>query len=230
MSQTYASETYYRDGQEQTTPGIAILLVAGFVAAVLVLAGLIYATGTSARNKTALAVADCTPSQSPSGLPCNTQQVVLSQFQGIVTPAGKQLSADMVAYTANEGHDLAAAEAALTSEVATEQTLDNSLAAVAFTPQNWANAINLITINTDAATPIPSAAILLTPQTTVMADALIRANQALAKLTAEQAKSTTFTRLRSFNDRVDAADATVLADINAIHKVLEVPPTAAQEP
>jgi hypothetical protein len=63
-----------------------------------------------------------------------------------------------------------------------------------------------------------------------MADALIRANQALAKLTAEQAKSTTLTQLRSFNDRVDAANAAVLADINAIHKALEVPPIAAEEP
>jgi hypothetical protein len=36
--------------------------------------------------------------------------------------------------------------------------------------------------------------------------------------------------LRSFNDRVVAANATVLADVNAIHRALEVPPTAAQEP
>jgi hypothetical protein len=156
--------------------------------------------------------------------------MVLSQFQGIVTPVGKQLNADMVAYRANEKRHLAAAEASLTSEVATEQALDSSLAAVAYSPQSYANAINLITINFDAGTPTPSAAILLTPQTTVMADALIRANQALAKLTAEQAKSTTLTQLRSFNDRVDAANATVLADINAIHKALEVPPAAAQEP
>jgi hypothetical protein len=58
----------------------------------------------------------------------------------------------------------------------------------------------------------------------------MRANQALAKLTAEQAKSTTLAQLRSFNDRVDAANATVVADINAIHKALEAPPTAAEEP
>jgi len=147
-----------------------------------------------------------------------------------VTPVGKQLNADMVAYRANERRNLAAAEAALTSEVATEQALDNSLAAVAYTPQNYANAINLITIAFDSGANTPSAAILLTPQTTVTADALIRANQALAKLTAEQAKSTTLTQLRSFNDRVDAANATVLADVIAIRRALEVPPTAAQEP
>jgi hypothetical protein len=223
------SATYVEDGEETATGGV-LLVAVSILAGILVLLGLFYATGAHARNKTALAVADCVPSQSPSGLPCNTQQMVLSQFQGIVTPVGKQLNADMVAYRANEGHHLAAAEAALTSEVATEQALDNSLAAAAFTPQNWANAINLITIDTDAGNPLPSATILLTPQTTVMADALMRANQALAKLTAEQAKSTTLTQLRTFNDRVDAGNATVLADINAIHKVLELPPTATQEP
>jgi hypothetical protein len=222
MSETYA--------EEETAVGGVLLAAISILAGILVLAGLFYALGDHARNKTALALNDCVPSLSKSGLPCNTQQMVLSQFQGIVTPAGQQLNADMVAYRVNEGRHLAAAEAALTSEVATEQALDNSLAAVAYTPQNYANAINLITLAADAGTNTPSAAILLTPQTTVMADALMRANQALAKLTAEQAKSTTLTQLRSFNDRVDAANATVLADINAIHKVLEVPPTAAQEP
>jgi hypothetical protein len=222
MSETYA--------EEETAVGGVLLAAISILAGILVLAGLFYALGDHARNKTALALNDCVPSLSKSGLPCNTQQMVLSQFQGIVTPAGKQVNADMVAYRVNEGRHLAAAEAALTSEVATEQALDNSLAAVAYTPQNYANAINLITLAADAGTNTPSAAILLTPQTTVMADALTRANQALAKLTAEQAKSTTLTQLRSFNDRVDAANATVLADINAIHKVLEVPPTAAQEP
>jgi hypothetical protein len=229
MSETYADDLY-GGGEENTTAGGIILVVAGLVATILVIAGLIYATGAHARNKTALALNDCTPSLSPSGLPCNTQAMVLSQYQGIVTPVGKQLNADMVAYRANERRNLAAAEAALTSEVTTEQALDNSLAAVAYTPQNYANAINLITIAFDTGVNTPSAAILLTPQTTAMGDALIRANQALAKLTAEQAKSTTLTQLHSFNDRVVAANATVLADVNAIHQALEVPPTAAQEP
>jgi hypothetical protein len=223
------SETYADDYEPETAGGVLVVAIS-ILAAILVVAGLLYATGTSARHQTALALNDCVPSQSPSGLPCNTQQMVLSQFQGIVTPIGKQLNADMVAYRTDDRRHLAAAEAALTSEVATEQALDNSLAAVAYSPQNWANAINLITLNFDAGNPTPSAAILLTPQTTAMADALMRDNQALAKLTAEQAKSTSLTQLRSFNTRVDAANATVLAEINAIHKALEVPPTAAQEP
>ena len=222
MSETYA--------EEETAVGGVLLVAISILAGILVLAGLFYAAGTGTRHKTALALNDCEPSMSPSGLPCNTQQMVLGQFEGIVTPVGKQLSADMVAYRANERHHLAAAEAALTSEVATEQALNNSLAAVAYTSQNYGNAINLITLAFDTGNPTPSAAILLTPQTTVMADALVRANQGLAKLTAEQAKSTTLAQLQSFNDRVDAANAAVLTEINAIHKALEVPPTAAQEP
>jgi len=221
------SETYL---EEETAVGGALLVAISILAGILVLAGLFYAVGTGTRHRTALALNDCEPSMSPSGLPCNTQQMVLGQFEGIVTPVGKQLNADMLAYRANERHHLAAAEAALTSEVATEQALNNTLAAIAYTSQNYGNAINLITLAFDAGNPTPSAAILLTPQTTVMADALIRANHALAKLTAEQAKSTTLTQLRSFNDRVDAANAAVVAGINAIHKVLAVPPTAAQEP
>lgn len=226
MSESYADDYDY----EREPLGAFLVVAISILAGILVLAGLFYATGTSARHKAALAVNDCEPSMSPSGIPCNTQAMVLAEFQGIVTPAGKQLNADMVAYRTDEKRHLAAAEAALTSEVATEQALNSSLAAVAYTPQNYANAINLITINFDAGTPTPPAAILLTPQTTVMADALMQANQALAKLTGEQAKSTTLAQLQSFNSRVDAANATVLADINAIHKALEVVPTAAQEP
>lgn len=223
------SETYADDYEPETVGGV-LLVAISILAGILVLAALFYAAGTGARHKTALAVNDCEPSQSPSGLPCNTQQMVLGQFEGIVTPVGKQLNADMVAYRTNERHHLAAAEAALTSEVATEQALNNSLAAAAYTPQNYANAINLITLAFDSGSSTPGAAILLTPQTTVMADALMRDNQALAKLTAEQAKSTTLAQLRSFNHRIDAANAAVLAEIKAIQKALEVPPAAAQEP
>src|ERR1700685_2432911 len=192
------SETYADDYEREPVGGFIVVAIS-ILSAILVLAGLFYATGAHARNKTALAVNNCEPSMSPSGLPCNSQQMVIGEYNGIVNPASKLLATDMAAYNVNERHHLAAAEATLTSEVATEQALDSSLAAVAYTSQNYANALNLITINFDAGGNTPSPAILLTPQTTVMADALIRANQALAKLTAEQAKSTSLTQLRSFN-------------------------------
>jgi hypothetical protein len=223
------SETYADDYQPETTGGFLVVAIS-VLAGILVLAGLFYATGAHARNRAALALNDCEPSLSPSGLPCNTQQMVIAQFQGIVTPVGEQLNADMVAYRVNERNHLAAAEAALTSEVATEQALDNSLAAVAYTSQNYATALSQITQSADNGVNTPSTAILLTPKTTVMADALMRDNQALAKLTAEQAKSTSLTQLRSFDSRVAAANTVVLNEINAIHKALAAPIMASQEP
>ena len=59
-----------------------ILIVISFLSAILVIAGLFYAMGTGARHKTALAAADCEPSLSPSGLPCTTEQMLTSQFNG----------------------------------------------------------------------------------------------------------------------------------------------------
>jgi hypothetical protein len=223
------SETYVDDYEPETAGGVLVVAIS-ILAGILVLLGLFYATGAHARNRAALALNDCEPSLSPSGLPCNTQQMVVAQYQGIVTPAGKQLNAEMIDYRANEGRHLAAAEAALTSEVATEQTLDNNLGAAEYTSQNYATAIAQITIAADLGNPTPSTAILLTPQTTDMARALIGNNQALAKLTTEQAKSTSLAQLRSFNSRVAAANAVVLSDIKAISKDLAAPLQAAQEP
>jgi len=222
-------ETYATGGQDQTRAGRVIVMVTGFVAAVLVIAGLTYAMGTSGRHKAALAAAGCEPSLFISGLPCTTQQMVINRYEGLVTPASKQLNADMAAYDVNERHNLIAAEAALTAEVATEQALDNSLAAVAFTPQNRATALALITNATSTGNPVPMAAVLFTPQITVIADVLIQANQSLAKLTAEQARSTSLTELRSFNRRVQVADAAVQTQMKLLRKAVAMPTTASQE-
>jgi hypothetical protein len=225
------SETYAEYDEDQTAAVGGVLLVAiSILAGILVLLGLVYAAGTSARHKTALAVNNCEPSMSPSGLPCNTQQMVISEFNGIVNPASKLLAADMAAYNVNEGHHLAAAEAALSSEVATEQALDNSLAAIAYTPQNYGNAIALITTAFDTGASTPGAAILLSPQATVIADVALRDNQALATLTAQQARSTSLTQLQSFNARVEADTAAVQAEMKLIGNALVAPITAAQEP
>jgi hypothetical protein len=203
MSETYdlMGETYARGGQERTTAGIVILLVAGFLAAVLVIAGLIYATGTSGRHKAALAAAGCEPNLSPSGLQCTTYQVLTSQYMSIMTPAIQQLNTDVAAYTANERHHLAAAEAALTAEVTSENAFGTSLARFPFPP---------------AIAP--------------MAKALIQANRARAKLTAEQARSSSLTRLWSFNDRIKVASAAVQTEMTLIRKDLDSRPTANQEP
>jgi hypothetical protein len=156
--------------------------------------------------------------------------MVIGQYEAIVNPAIKQLTADTAAYRANERRHLAAAEAALTSEVATEQELDNSLSASEYTSQDYARALGLITAAADAGTPTPSAAILLTPQATVIADALVRADQTLAALTAEQARSKSLAQLRSFNARTETDGAAVQTEMALLRKALGAPITAAQEP
>lgn len=216
------SETYADDYRPETAGGVLVVAIS-ILATILVLAGLYYAIGTSARHKTALAVNNCEPSMSPSGLPCNTQAMVISEFNGIVNPASKLLAADMVAYRTNEGRHLAAAEAALTSEVATERALDNSLTAVAYTSQNYGNAINLITIAFDSGASTPGAAILLTPQATAIANTAMRDNQALATLTARQARSATLTQLRSYNHRVNLATTAVRTELTLLRKAIEAP-------
>jgi len=230
ISERYVDETFARDGEERTKAGFVILMVAGFVATVLLIAGLIYATGASARHKAAAAAAGCEPSLFMRGLPCTTRQMVLSQYEGIVTPASKQLNADMAAYRANERHNLIGAEAALTAELETIEALDNSLATVVFTPQNSARALALITNAASNSTPVPSAAVLFPSQATGIADALVQANQALATLIAEQARSSSLRQLRSFNHRVQVASAAVQTDMKLLRKAIAAPVTANQEP
>jgi hypothetical protein len=192
------SETYARGGREQMTAGGVVITVTSVLAAVLVLAGLIYATGASARNKAALAAASCEPNLSPSGLQCTTVQMLASQYMAMLNPASQQLSTDAAAYIASEGSNLAAAEAALTAEVASERAFDRSLASMTFPP---------------TITPI--------------AKALVRANQARAALTAEQARSSSLAQMRSFNSRAQVATDAVETEMNLIHKALASPPPAA---
>jgi hypothetical protein len=190
------SGTYARGSREQTTVGWVILMVSSCLAALMVIAGLIYATGTGQRHEAALAAAGCEPGLSPSGLQCTTQQMLISQYMTILTSASQQLNVDMAAYTASEGHHLlAAAEAALVAEVTSENAFGTSLGGIKFPP---------------AIAPA--------------AKALVRANQALAKLTAEQARSSTLPRLRSFNHRVQVAGAAVRTEMQLILKALHSPP------
>jgi hypothetical protein len=192
------SETYPSDGQEQTTAGRVILMASSFLAAVLLITGLIYAMGTGERHQAALAAAGCEPGLSPSGLQCMTARMLASQYMAIMTPASQQLDADAAAYTANERHHLAAAEAALTAEVTAENAFDTSLAGIKFPP---------------SIAPI--------------AKALIRADQARAKLIAEQARSSFLTEMRSFDQRIQLASAAVQAEMQLILRAVDSPPQAA---
>jgi hypothetical protein len=189
--------TYARGGADDTRAGKIILVVTSSLAALLVISGLIYATGTSQRSAAAAAAAGCEPGLTSEGHPCITQPMLASEYMAILTPATQQQNVDMAAYIAGEGDHLAAAETALTAEVASERAFDASLAGIEF----------------------PS---VITP----IAQALIRANQARANLIAKQARSTSLKRLRSFNHRVQAASAAVQTEMNLILKAIDAPPQA----
>jgi hypothetical protein len=187
------SETYAAGGQLERAGGF-IIACAALLSAALVIAGLIYATGTPGRTRAALAAAGCEPTLSPPGQQCTTRQNLASSYLTITTPADQQLTADIAAYTASEKHNLTAAEAALTAEVTTEQAFDKSLAAATFTPQ-----------------------------ITAIATALIHADQALATLTTQQAHAATLTQLRSYNHRIHIASAAVQTQAARIRHALGLP-------
>jgi hypothetical protein len=223
MSHIYADETYARGRQDDTRAGGIILVVTSCLAGLLVLLGLIYYAGSGPRHQAGMIAAGCEPSLFITGLPCTTRQMVISHYESIVTPAGKLIDADIAAYQANEGHNLVAAEASLSAEVTTEQAVDNSLAAATFTPQNNATALALMTNAASNGNSTPMVAVIFTPQITVAVDALIKADQTLAKLTAEQARSSSLTQMRSFNHRVQVANTAVQTKLKLAHEAVEAP-------
>jgi hypothetical protein len=195
------SETYARGGRESTIAGTVIMTTVSLLAAVLVIAGLIYAAGTGARHQAALAAAGCEPNLSPSGLQCTSVWMLERRYMSITTPAIQQLNTDVAAYTAKQRHNLAAAEAALRAEAASADAFDTSLVRFPFPP---------------AVAPL--------------AKALIQAILTRVKLTGEQARSSSLAQLRSFNDRVDRAGAAIQTEMKLVRKALYTRPTANQEP
>jgi hypothetical protein len=188
------SETYAEGSRRQLTSGGVIIMISSCLSALLLIAAIIYALGAGGREQAALAAAGCEPTLTPSMQPCTTQPILESQYLAVITPATQQLNTDAAAYAASEGDHLAVAEAALKAEVTSERALDASLAAFAFPP---------------AIAPL--------------ARALISANQARATLTAEQARSPSLTRLRSFNHRVQLADAAVQTDMKLVRAAVDAP-------
>jgi hypothetical protein len=201
MSESYAERGYARDAQKSIRAGGVILASVAVLSTFLVIWGLYYAAGDRERHQVALAAAGCEPNLLSINVGCTTVQVLNSRYKSIANPVIQQVNADVAAYTANERHHLATAEAALTAEVTSVNAFDTSLARFPFPP---------------AVAPV--------------AKALIRADQARAKLTAEQARSSSLAQLRSFNGRVKAASAAVQAEMKLIRTALETPPTANQEP
>ena len=176
------------------TVGGLIITTVSLLSTLLVIGALMYAAGIGHRATTALAAADCEPTLSPAGQPCTTQPMMAAEYRAMLAPTSQQLTTDAAAYLANEGDHLAVAEAALAAEVAAERALGRSLAAFPFPP---------------GIAPV--------------AKGLIQANQARITLTAEQARSTSLTKLRSFNHQVQVADAAVATQMKLVTAAVDAP-------
>jgi hypothetical protein len=186
------SETHAEGSRRHPTSGG--IMTSSCLSALLLIAAIIYALGTSGREQAALAAAGCEPTLTPPMQQCTTQPILASQYLAVITPATQQLNTDAAAYAASEGDHLAVAEAALKAEVTSERALDASLTAFAFPP---------------AIAPL--------------ARALINANQARATLTAEQARSSSLSRMRSFDHRVELADAAVQNEMKLVRAAVDAP-------
>ena len=134
-----------------------------------------------------------TPPASGSGR--DGMRALASAYLATAQPANRRLDAEVDGFTDHEHHDLAAAEAALRAEAATERRFDRLLRAIPFPPR------------------IASTA-----------QALIRVNERRAALTERQARSSSVTRLVSFTGLHRAADAAVEAQVRTIRRALDLPP------
>jgi hypothetical protein len=117
-----------------------------------------------------------------------------SAYLAIARPANRRLDAEVDGFTDQEHHDLAAAEAALRAEAATELRFDQLLREI----------------------PLP-------PQIAGSARALLRANQRRAALTGQQAQSSSVASLLRFAGRHRAADAAVEAQVRILRRALGLP-------
>jgi hypothetical protein len=154
----------------------------GGMAAVL-LAGVLLAAGCAGRR----------PATAPG--PAAGVRVLAAQYLAIAKPANHRLEISVDGYRAAEHHNLAAAEADLRAQAATEQQFDRQLGRFRFPPRIAA-----------------------------VARALIQANQIRIDLTSEQARAASVRRLQSFDRNHRAADAAVEVQVRAIRKALGLPP------
>ncbi|HTX83836.1 MAG TPA: hypothetical protein VME44_16755 [Streptosporangiaceae bacterium] len=197
----YARGGYARGGEKSTRAGGVILGTIALLSTFLVILGLYYATGTGERHKLALAAAGCEPNLLSVNVGCTTVQMLTSRYNSVADPTIQQLNADVADYTASEMHNLTAAETALKAEVTLENGFVASLAGIPFSP-------------------------LVAPT----AKTLIRDIQAQAKLTAQQARSSSLSQMRSFNGRVGAASAAVRTELGLLSKAVKTPVTPNEEP
>jgi len=125
-------------------------------------------------------------------------RTLASAYLAAAEPANHRLDAEVDGFTDYEHGDLAAAEAALRAEAATERGFDRLLRMIRF-PRGIA----------------------------ATAGALIRANRCRAALTVRQARSSSLALLVSFTRRHQAADSAVETQVRIIRRELGLPPPRA---
>ena len=121
------SSRYARGGGEETSGvGIALLVAASLLAAVLVTLALLYAVNFHGWRNAPKAPAD-------SSVAADARLAALGRsYLAIADPANQQLDSDVNAYTASEHSNLAAAQSSLKAEVTTAGAFDRKLAAIKF--------------------------------------------------------------------------------------------------
>ena len=146
-----------------------------------------------------LLAAGCTPSGHPPGAgeqaPHQGSSAAAAEYLAAAEPANRRLDSEVQSYADHEHRNLAAAEAALRAEAATERWFDQRLLKI----------------------PLP-------PPVAATARALARANERRAELAVRQAGSPSLTALQSFTRRHQSADAAVEVQVKAIRRALGLPP------
>jgi hypothetical protein len=165
--------------------GAVALLVLLFLAASCATGPPAGAAGHAARQS-------APPGTSAAG---SSMKMLASAYLAIAGPANHRLETEVNGFSHHERSDLAAAEADLRAEAATEQAFDRLLGEI----------------------PFP-------PRIAVTAHALVVANQRRAALAGQQARSTSVTGLLSFDSRHRAADAAVEAQVRIIRRALGLRP------
>jgi hypothetical protein len=147
-----------------------------------------HSSSPSARHSASAAQATLVPAQ---------RAALADRYLAIAVPENHRPDHEVEGFADHQYGDLAAAEADLCAEAATEHWFDRRLAAIPFPPGIAA-----------------------------MARALIQANQSQVALTDRQARSASLARLHSFAAQRRAADAAVEFGARLIRRALAFPPSS----
>ena len=174
------------------------MVKASRVAVVVLMLGLLAAGCASGRRAGTAGQTASHGAMPGMGARPGVMRTLASAYLAAAGPANHRLDGEVDGFTDHEHGDLAAAEADLRAEAATERRFDHLLRMI----------------------PFPRAI-------AATADALIGANQRRVALTEWQARSSSVAALVSFTSRHRAADAAVETQVRIIRRALGLPPPQA---